>query len=356
MSVAAVSTLDTEHEHPEDRLTRDQWGRPEINLPDDGGKTGYRRASSFGSPLESDWNLQLWGKRQVARGVARREDLALAVTRAEIDLEDEDSKKVTAAKSELDRLAEAAMEEVRSGAKASIGTSAHNIYELIDLGRDPGHVPTMLKADVKAYRELTEPRFEMVSIERFVVHDPLKVAGTLDRAALLRTAMVAPDGTILEAGQVVIGDVKTSQDMSWAGCKFGVQCLVYAEGIPYDTRTGKREAWGHDAPRTDWALIIHVPSAHGTAALYWVNLDEARIAAQHALEVHGWRGKRGKGLIARAELVEVPEDFHEIANAAVSIEELNGAARRAVSAGAWNEVLRQAFSRRKSELQIEVAS
>lgn len=354
MSVTPVSAQSSatgeEREHPEDRLTRDQWGRPLINPPGGGRKLGYRRASSFGAPLESDWNLQLWGKRQVARGIARREDYALAVTRAEVGLDSDDPGEVKAAKSELDRLAEAAMEEVQSSAKASIGTSAHNIYELMDLGRDPGHIPTMLRDDVVAYRELTEPRFRMVSIERFVVHDELKVAGTLDRAAELLVEMVTPDGTVLEVGTVLIGDVKTSQDMTWAGCKFGVQCLIYAEGEPYDTATGVRESWGHAAPRTDWALIIHVPSTQGTAGLYWVNLDEARIAAHDSMTVHTWRGKRGKSLITRVETVDVPEDFHLTAKTATSLDDLTAAYKRAAQAGAWNDVLKAAFSRRKAQL------
>lgn len=350
MSTQRPSAEDLLNEHPEDRLGRDQWGRPLINPPGGGKKIGYRRASSFGAPLESDWNLQLWGKRQVARGIARREDLALEVTRAEIDLEDEDPEKVKASKKELDRICEAAMEFVESGAKASIGTSAHAIYELLDLGRDPGHVPTMLKRDVTAYQSVTATRFRMVSIERFVVHDGLRSAGTLDRAAEILTPIVTPDGTIIEAGQVVILDVKTSQDMSWAGCKFAVQCFVYAEGIPYNTATGVREDWGHAPPRTDWALIVHVPSTQGEASLHWINLDKARAAALHALEVHEWRNARGKKLISKAVDIDAPEDFRATASCASSLEELKAASIRAVKAGAWNDVLRQAFSRRKAEL------
>lgn len=345
-----------EIEHPEDRLTRDRWGRPEIVPPSGGRKVGYRRASSFGSPLESDWNLQLWAKRQVARGIARRDDLVIAVTRAEVGLTDPDPDVVREAKSRLDALAEEAMQVVESGAKASIGTSVHDICELLDTGRDPGHIPSTVRADVDAYRALTGPRFEMVSVERFVVHDELRVAGTLDRAVKLRREMVTPDGTILDAGVVLIGDQKTSQDMSWAGCKFAVQCLVYAEGTPYDTATGKREPWGHDAPRTDWALIIHTPSMQGTAALYWVDLDNARRAAQHALQVHEWRNRLGKALISKAVEVEVAEDFRATAAGAESLAELTVAYERAVAAGAWDDVLRQAFSRRKAELAEAVAS
>jgi hypothetical protein len=356
MTVLTATDLSTDdREHPEDALTRDRWGRPEINRPDGSGKTGYRRASSFGSPLESDFNLQLWAKRQVARGISRREDLAIAVTRAEVDLDHPDPRKSRAAKKELDRLAEAAMEAVQSGAKATIGTAAHHIYERIDLGLDPGHVSPLLTADLAAYRTLVTPRFRMVSVERFVVHDGLKVAGTLDRAAELLCPMTTPDGTVLPVGMTCIADVKTSQDMSFAGCKFAVQCYVYAAGTPYNTATGVREEWGHGTPSTEWALIIHAPSGQGTAALYWVDLTGAKEAAEHALCVHDWRGSRGKGLISRAEVVEIEEDFFEIAANAESTDILTAAYYRAEAAGKWNDVLKQAFSRRKLELVAEAS-
>ena len=43
-----LHAADDETPHPEDALTRDRWGRPEINPPGGGRKVGYRRASSFG--------------------------------------------------------------------------------------------------------------------------------------------------------------------------------------------------------------------------------------------------------------------------------------------------------------------
>ena len=191
-----------------------------------------------------------------------------------------------------------------------------HIYERIDLGRDPGHIPTVLRADVAAYRALVTPRFRMVSVERFVVHDALKVAGTLDRAAELRVPMTPTDdngipiGDEIPAGTVLLGDVKTSQDMTWAGAKFGVQCFVYATGTPYNTQTGQREEWGHTAPSTEWALIIHAPSKQGKAALHWVNLTDAAEAADQCYRVYDWRNSRGKRLITKAVVVDAPpEDF-----------------------------------------------
>ena len=361
MTVLTAASLGTDdREHPEDALTRDRWGRPEINPPGGGRKTGYRRASSFGSPLESDYNLQLWAKRQVARGVARTDHLAIAVTRAESRLLDAVEKnnwrEAKAAKKELDDLCERAMQAVGSDAAAEIGTAAHHIYERIDLGLDPGHIPTVLRADVAAYRSLVTPRFRMVSVERFVVHDALKVAGTLDRAAELLVPMTPTDdngnpiGDEIPVGTVLLGDVKTSQDMTFAGAKFAVQCYVYASGTPYNTRTGVREPWGHDSPSVEWGLIIHAPSKLGKAALHWVNLTDAAEAAEEANRVYEWRNKRGKNLITKAVVVEIDEDFATLAEYAESVEDLLDLCNRARDVGKWNDELKATFSARKLEL------
>lgn len=255
------------------------------------------------------------------------------------------------------------MKAVGSDAAAEIGTAAHHIYERIDLQLDPGHIPTVLRADVDAYRALVTPRFRAVDVERFVVHDPLRVAGTLDRAAELLVPMTPtnddgePIGDEIPAGTVLLGDVKTSQDMTWAGAKFGVQCFVYATGTPYNTQTGQREEWGHPVPSDEWALIIHAPSKQGKAALHWVNLTDAREAADESYRVYEWRNSRGKRLISKAVVVDAPpEDFFATAREATSISELREAARRASSSGAWNEVLQQAFTRRKNEIEDDAAA
>lgn len=330
---------------------RDQWGRPKIMLPDGSKEVGYRRASSYGSPLESSAALEKWKLRQVARGIARRSSLRLAVTRAETGL-DGDWDEAKAAKKELDDLCEQAMDVVGSGDKASIGTSLHHVFELVDLGRDPGHVPEEWRGDLAAYRSLTDGVFRTLSVERFVVQDDHRVAGTLDRAVevLVPTPVHDRDGNVvanLDPGSVVIGDVKTSGSMDFAGCKFGVQCWCYATGKPYDPVEKVRVPWGHDTPRTDWAVIFHVASGSGIAALYWVNLTEAAEAADHVRGDYSWRNWRGKKLITKGRKVE---DFHAICAQCSSVDELMGVYQRAVAAGAWDEVLKARFSRRKREL------
>lgn len=330
---------------------RDQWGRPRILLPDGSREVGYRRASSYGAPLESDAALTKWKMRQVARGISRRRALSLAVTRAEVGLVGPPDA-VFKAKTELDDLCEQAMEAVESGDKASIGTSLHHVCEMIDLGQDPGHIPEEWRDDIDAYVGLTRG-FKMVSIEWFVVQDDHRVAGTTDRVVEVIWPLCAPDGTVIEPGSVLIGDLKTSQDMRFAGCKFGVQCWAYATGVPYNPIDKVREPWGHPAPRTDWAMIFHVPSGQGTAKLHWVDLREAAAAAEDARKAYVWRNRRGKAMITSG----VPgEDFTSTCAQARSCDELMAAYARAVAVGAWNEIMKQQFTRRRLELESKAAS
>lgn len=335
---------------------RDQWKRPKIKLPDGSKEVGYRRSSSYGAPLEDSTGLEKWKLRQVARGVARRSDLMLAVTRAEVDL-DGSEQAAKDAKKELDALAEKAMDVVESGAKASIGTSLHHVFEKLDLGQDPGHVPDPWRPDVEAYRLLTQG-FRVLSTERFVVQDDHRVAGTLDRAveALFPTPVTDKHGnviTVIPAGDVLIGDVKTSQTMDFAGCKFGVQCWSYATATPYDPIQKLRIPWGHTPPRMDWAVIFHVGSGTGQASLHWVNLIEAAEAAEEVRRVYEWRNKRGKSLITKGTTVE---DFTTTCEYATSQFDLQSAYQRALAAGQWNDVLKARFSRRKTEIsQAEVS-
>lgn len=323
---------------------RDQWGRPKIMLPDGSKEVGYRRASSYGSPLEDASALEKWKLRQVARGVSRRKDLQMAVTRSEMGLDSEEFDEQKASKKELDKLCEQAMEAVGSGEKAVIGTGLHHVFEQLDLGKDPGHIDDQWKPDIGAYQELTRG-YESVSIELFIVQDDHEVAGTLDRAVRLRYDTEAPDGSILEAGSVLIGDVKTAQRMEFAGAKFAVQCFIYASGTPYDPIEKIRIPWTHEPPNQDWAVIFHVASGSGQAGLFWVDLRAAAAAADLARAVYEWRNRLGKAMLSAAD-----ENFVATAALAADAEDLMFAYERAKARGVWGPELKKIFAARKLEL------
>lgn len=332
---------------------RDQWGRSKVMLSDGSKEVGYRRASSYGAPLENESGLVDWKLRQVARGIARRSDLQLAVTRAEVGLDTTpDAHK--AARKKLNDLAEEAMQAVGSGEKASIGTSLHHVFEMIDLDRDPGHVPELWRADVAAYSALRKC-FRVLSAEEIVVQDDHQVGGTYDRVLELLQTMPVTDrrGNLratLPAGEIIIGDVKTSQSMDFAGAKFGVQCFIYATAVPYDPVHKSRVPWPHKPPRQDWAVILHVASGSGKAALHWVDLREYAEAAEQARIVYEWRNRRGKASITRGSVIE---DFTVSCELAQTEIDLLSAYERAKAAGEWNDVLKARFSRRKAQLVAE---
>lgn len=339
---------------------RDQWGRPKVKYPDSDRSGGYKRASNFGAPLESDFLLVAWKLRQVLRGASRSKALQLEVTRAEHRLMDPNPEIVSAAKRELNDLVQKAMEIVGSSDAAAIGTALHDILEHEDLGRDPGHVPEEFQPDVAAYKIAAEC-FETVSSERIVVEDKYKIGGKYDRCLRVLRPLETYTGLVIEPGEIIMGDVKTAQSMDFAGCKFGEQCWAYANGTPYDPITRERYGWGpypaelhdrygpgHEPPRTDWAVILHVPSGQGRARLYWVDLEHYGKAVAQTHRVYEWRNKLGKRGIRP---VQSFEDYALTARYATSVDQLDSAYARAVDADAWTPQLRAIFSARKAQLQ-----
>lgn len=336
---------------------RDQWGRPLIVPPKGGNPRGYRRASSFGAPLEDDTNLTKWKMRQVARGVTRSTALQAQVSRAELDLDADDVDTAKGAKRELDAITERAMDTVGSGDKATIGTALHHILERVDLGLDPGFVPEQLRADVKAYQRLVDGRFRALSVEEFVVEDEHQVAGTYDSVLELLRDEVMRDGTIIPAGTVVVGDKKTSQSMDFAGPKFACQCREYAYGQPYDPEQGKRIDWPHTPPSRQWAAILHIPSEHGHAQVYWVDLVAASEACAQSAVVRQWRGRRGKALITEGVGDQPPSpSLVERAQTATTVGALEALYFEARGANAWTDELLVACRDRKAELTAKASS
>ena len=329
---------------------RDHNGKPFVMLPDGSREIGYRRASSYGAPLEDATTLEKWKLRQVARGIARRDDLRLAVTRAEVGLDGEPDAQ-QAAKKKLNELSKEAMDAVGSGEKASIGTSLHHVFEMVDLGQDPGHVPDQWQPDLGAYVAVREC-FRVLSAEEIVVQDEHMVGGTYDRVLELVRAMEVTNSkgeilAVLPAGEIIIGDVKTSQKMDFAGSKFGIQVWSYATSTPYDPIKKVRIPWPHRPPSQEWAVIIHVASGSGKAGLHWVDLQAYAEAAEEVRRVYEWRNRRGKAGITRGSVIE---DFTVTCQYAQTEFDLLAAYQRAVAAGQWNDVLKARFSRRKLEL------
>jgi hypothetical protein len=272
---------------PED-IPRDRWKRPRIyKLSKAGTPTKtlepYTRASTLGGYLEDQSNLGVWKQQMVAFGMARRRALVLAAAAVPTSDLPED-------KAALRDIARQALDAAESSAKATIGTALHALSERVDRGLEIPDIGEDQRA-LDAYKAAMVS-FTWHEIEMFVVCDEVRCAGTFDRLVSCQVELTAPDGTVIPVGSRMIMDLKTSSSADYFGIKFAVQLAVYAHGLPYGHKSG-RGTWPDElAPRTDWALILHVPSGGAMAEWHWVDLTLGWELAKLARSVGDWRSRK----------------------------------------------------------------
>lgn len=317
-----------------EKVKRNRWGQPLITPPGGGKAVGYQRVTTFIKAMDDGAALEKWKLRQVALGLMARPDLQAAAASLAYGCAQDDDE----AKKALQQVCADALEAAASSAKATIGTALHRITEHVDRG-DAIDVPEFARADVEAYRQATA-RFRWLHIERMMVQDDLKVAGTPDRIALVD-------------GQPTVVDLKTGSSL-WPS-SHAMQLGVYANSALYDVASGERSAIG--GLRTDRGLIIHVPAGSGTVRLVWVDLAAGWEAAQIAARVRDWRKRRDLELGEYAPeqvplIVQVMRRnklMTEAENAA-DLATLNSLATQAVADGLWDDDLRAVFTARKAHV------
>lgn len=329
-------------------IGRDQYTRPLIQTPA-GKLVAYTRSSTLGKALDDETGLTKWKQRMTAIGIASRPDLVLAVNAHRMS------------KDKLGDLVEQGMEAAQSGAAATTGTALHDLCDQYDQGQVP-YVPVEYDPDVQAYLGATAC-LEVVAAEEFAVCDELRVGGTPDRIYRLRAPLVDTDGqVIIEAGEYVIGDIKTGASLHFGHIGYSVQLAVYAHSLRYDISGGDVVPYGKygqmvpigdrhewvpgEKVSHEWGVIIHLPAGTGEATLHPVNLTVGWELAQLAVTVREWR-KRKDIIGAKATCVE---NFMATCANTQTLEELVAAYQRAVKADAWDDVTKQAFTRRKREL------
>lgn len=247
---------------PAPTIERDGYGRPLIVPPGGGKPKAYTRATTFAGTMEDTYNLGLWQQRMTAVGLSERADLLLAVSAHRDD------------KKRLDEIVEQAKEAAQAHAAATTGTALHALAEQLDRGQVVPTVPEAYLDDLAAYARTTQGMTHL-HIERLLVLDDLKVAGT-------------PDRVVEYKGGRYIADIKTGS-ITYGMGKIAVQLALYSRGHLYDPETGQREPLGVDQRN---ALVIHLPAGTGTCSLHWVNIAAGWEAVQHAAWVRSWRSRR----------------------------------------------------------------
>jgi hypothetical protein len=285
------------------------------------GEREWQRVSTLIKKVETDrYNLEQHFLRQVAQGLAVRDDLVFAV-KAVGPISDDEAE-ARRQKKTLNEIVKTAQEaaKVRDGGK--VGTAVHTLTERVDRGEDVEAVaaglPSEHAASLRAYAALRQLNgWQSVEIERTVVCDELDVAGTFDRidvvpglAALLgpgtcqhgHTESADHGNAVAQDGDLpTVVDVKTEAQPWLNGLHIGPQLAIYSRAkrmwIP-----GRRYV---PAPcvRQDIAIVVHVRD--GQAVPYFINLAEGWEAAQAAY-AQSEREKRAKRQLGAAGAWFVP--------------------------------------------------
>lgn len=274
-------------------IPRDRWDRPLIRRLDNPEiHEPYTRASTFGSYLESEFNLGRWRQGVIAFGMGR--DRGLQIEAGLVgSIDDPDDK------TKLYDIADRAFARADGDQAARLGTAVHALTDKFDRGHDMPPLGPNEDA-MRAYAQ-TIGMFEVVMIETFVVNDHWNAAGTFDRLLRPRWPMqpVDRDGRPfcrpLTPDDLIIGDLKTASTADFFGLKFAVQEAVYDGGSRYDPDTGARTPLGANGLA---GVIIHMPPAGNAADLYWVDLAQGREAGDLAAQVRAIRS-RSKHMIGR---------------------------------------------------------
>lgn len=253
-------------------------GAPQVVI--NGKNERFSRPSSFADPLDDKSALVNWKIDRACVGVGR--DRALQARWCAIDPDDADQRK------EKERLRQDSISAGRGAEAADIGTALHAMscrWEREPTFSPPEPYLSSLMAYEDAMRRLAlrSERFEFQ-----VVNVEHRCAGTADRLYALTMPLVTPSGSILEAGTLVIGDLKTGGKFEFSMPSYSVQMALYAGGQFYDVET---DEFIETPPiNQEWGLVVHMPAGDpGTCEFLWCDLEVGRYGAYIVDQVKLWR-------------------------------------------------------------------
>lgn len=255
---------------PAPEIERNHWGQALIAPPGPptSKRVPYSRATTIAATLDDQFNLGVWKQRMVALGLVARPDLVTAIAACEPD-----------DKGAIDGFVDLAFEASGANAARAIGTALHAFTERLDRGLDLGFLPDQHRADLDAYqREAERIGWQVLDVERFVVLDPHKIAGTADRIVQID-------------GRAYIADIKTGSSVDYPHA-FAAQLAIYAHALPYNIGEHRREPW-QVIPDQERALIIWLPAGQGRCEVKWLDIAAGWEAVKLAMQVRTWRKTRG---------------------------------------------------------------
>lgn len=277
----------------------------------------YGRPSALGKQAENTYNLQRWNERQLAYGMTCEDDELTQRLIALGELERDSEQWRDAADAVIAR----AKKVAGASDAAERGTHMHAVVEddslernwvvRAEAGEDMGLPTDVQEAMLEAWRlMLIAYGLRVLCVERRVVHDAWRQAGTLDAVCVLERdiTFVLPDGEMvtLEAGTVIVLDLKTGKLFGPDGKSkidagywhsYAPQVAAYAGAVPYDCDTDTRTEWEWDIDQR-WAVIAHLPVDEALAGkavcrLILVDLEAGRqVVEQVVMPAKAWQARR----------------------------------------------------------------
>lgn len=261
----------------------------------EGKRVRYGRSSNAGKILDDESNLTDWKLRTVVAGAAQRPELMAKASVLDVDTN----------KKELRDIAEECLVAGKGQRRSIIGSAVHAMFDHIDRN-DNWIPPPQFNELCDAYEAMLEDwGLEVLDIEVPCINHEFRVAGTLDRRYRTTRTLVAPDGTVIPIGTVIVGDTKTGKELEYASGSYATQLAAYVDSMRYDLDTDESYEWEPSSLK-EWALIIHANSSGTTVDVYWVDLKAGRLGLALAREVKAWRQRDDLLTIGRR-LRTVPE-------------------------------------------------
>lgn len=285
-------------EHPDFQRAN---GAPMV-LNKEGNRVRLSRPSNYAKPLDDESALTNWRIDTACIGVAG--DKALQARYVACKRDDRET---------LHKLRDESIKAGRGSEGADIGTALHAMSERWERKDESFNPPEPYASKLQAYSdELARVGLVSEMFEFHTVNLDYGSAGTADRLYKVTRDLVAPNGDLIEAGVLVIGDLKTNKRLDYSLASYAVQMALYAQGELYDVATDQYRPTPPIHQR--WGVLVWLPSEdpEPRCEALWVDLEAGNYGAWLAQEVKQWRKNWRSGHFASPH-IDVPMTPEDVA-------------------------------------------
>ena len=279
-------------------------GAPMV-LDKDGKRIRLSRPSNYAKPLDDESALTNWRIDTACIGVAH--DKAIQARYVATKRDDREGLKI---------LREAALQAGRGSEGADIGTALHAMSERWERQEQGFNPPEPYRSKLEAYSaELARCGLVSELFEFHTVNLDYGAAGTADRVYVTTRQLTAPNGDVIQVGELLIGDLKTNKRLDYSLASYAVQMALYAQGEFYDVVADTYMPTPEINQR--WGVLVWMPAedTEPRCEALWVDLEAGNYGAWLAKEVKEWRKAWRSGTYASPKIEQVAPTLDEIAAA-----------------------------------------